>query len=152
MHFEPLGRRFEGRRGDGRSRRSRWVGLAALARGYRDREPSSTAAQELAFTLESGLTYVEHALARGLEVDYAETATLKIDLAFETDQVERSGRCASGATPTRPPRRWRDAARAPEENLMVHLLDAARADATEGEMVRALQRVFGTYYSETPMF
>ena len=52
----------------------------------------------------------------------------------------------------RPPRRWRDAARAPEENLMVHLLDAARADATEGEMVRALQRVFGTYYSETPMF
>ena len=32
---------------------------------------------------------------------------------------------------------------------MAHLLDAARADATEGEMVHALQRVFGTY-SETP--
>ena len=29
--------------------------------------------------------------------------------------------------------------------------DAARADATEGEMVQALQRVFGTY-SETPTF
>ena len=34
---------------------------------------------------------------------------------------------------------------------MAHLLDAARADATEGEMVQALQRVFGTY-SETPTF
>ena len=44
-----------------------------------------------------------------------------------------------------------DAAREPEENLMAHLLDAARADATEGEMVQALQRVFGTY-SETPTF
>ena len=32
---------------------------------------------------------------------------------------------------------------------MAHLLDAARADATEGGIVQALQRVFGTY-SETP--
>jgi methylmalonyl-CoA mutase N-terminal domain/subunit len=37
--------------------------------GYHIREAGSTAAQELAFTLKDGFTYVEQALARGLEVD-----------------------------------------------------------------------------------
>jgi methylmalonyl-CoA mutase N-terminal domain/subunit len=37
--------------------------------GYHIREAGSTAAQELAFTLKDGLTYVEQALARGLDVD-----------------------------------------------------------------------------------
>jgi methylmalonyl-CoA mutase N-terminal domain/subunit len=37
--------------------------------GYHIREAGSTAAQELAFTLKDGLTYVEHAVARGLDVD-----------------------------------------------------------------------------------
>jgi methylmalonyl-CoA mutase N-terminal domain/subunit len=37
--------------------------------GYHIREAGSTAAQELAFTLANGFTYVEHALARGLGVD-----------------------------------------------------------------------------------
>ncbi len=37
--------------------------------GYHIREAGSTAAQELAFTLKDGLTYVEHAVARGLAVD-----------------------------------------------------------------------------------
>jgi methylmalonyl-CoA mutase N-terminal domain/subunit len=37
--------------------------------GYHIREAGSTAQQELAFTLKDGLTYVEHAVARGLEVD-----------------------------------------------------------------------------------
>jgi methylmalonyl-CoA mutase, N-terminal domain len=37
--------------------------------GYHIREAGSTAAQELAFTLKDGLTYVENAVARGLEVD-----------------------------------------------------------------------------------
>jgi methylmalonyl-CoA mutase N-terminal domain/subunit len=36
-------------------------------------------------------------------------------------------------------------------NLMPALLDCARAHATEGEIVRALQDVFGTY-TETPVF
>ncbi len=38
-----------------------------------------------------------------------------------------------------------------ESNLMPGLLDAARAHATEGEIVEALQEVFGTY-TETPVF
>jgi len=37
--------------------------------GYHIREAGSTAAQELAFTLKDGFTYVEHALARGVDVD-----------------------------------------------------------------------------------
>jgi methylmalonyl-CoA mutase, N-terminal domain len=37
--------------------------------GYHIREAGSTAAQELAFTLKDGLTYVEQAVARGLGVD-----------------------------------------------------------------------------------
>src|SRR5689334_24097531 len=37
--------------------------------GYHIREAGSTAAQELAFTLKDGLTYVEQQMARGLDVD-----------------------------------------------------------------------------------
>jgi methylmalonyl-CoA mutase N-terminal domain/subunit len=37
--------------------------------GYHIREAGSTAAQELAFTLKDGFTYVEQALERGLDVD-----------------------------------------------------------------------------------
>jgi len=43
------------------------------------------------------------------------------------------------------------AARDSRENLMPHLLDAARADVTEGEMIQALQAVFGSY-TESPAF
>jgi len=38
-----------------------------------------------------------------------------------------------------------------EANLMPALLDAARVHATEGEIVEALQEVFGSY-TETPVF
>ena len=41
----------------------------ARSRGYHIREAGSTAAQELAFTLKDGLTYVEQAVDRGLDVD-----------------------------------------------------------------------------------
>jgi methylmalonyl-CoA mutase, N-terminal domain len=37
--------------------------------GYHIREAGATAAQELAFTLANGFSYVEHGLARGLKVD-----------------------------------------------------------------------------------
>lgn len=37
--------------------------------GYHIREAGSTAVQELAFTLADGLSYVEHAIERGLDVD-----------------------------------------------------------------------------------
>jgi methylmalonyl-CoA mutase N-terminal domain/subunit len=40
---------------------------------------------------------------------------------------------------------------AADRNLMEPLLEAARAHATEGEIVQSLQQVFGTY-TETPVF
>jgi len=42
-------------------------------------------------------------------------------------------------------------AAASDRNLMPHFIDAARARASEGEMIAALQEVFGTY-TETPIF
>jgi methylmalonyl-CoA mutase, N-terminal domain len=42
-------------------------------------------------------------------------------------------------------------AAAADTNLMEPLLDCARADVSEGEIVQSLQRVFGTY-TETPVF
>jgi methylmalonyl-CoA mutase, N-terminal domain len=42
-------------------------------------------------------------------------------------------------------------AAAGDRNLMEPLLDCARADCSEGEIVQSLQRVFGTY-TETPVF
>ncbi len=38
--------------------------------GYHIREAGSTAAQELAFTLADGFSYVEHCIARGMDVDH----------------------------------------------------------------------------------
>ena len=43
------------------------------------------------------------------------------------------------------------AAADPGHNLMPRLVDCARAQCTQGEMVEALQEVFGTY-SESPVF
>src|SRR5918995_780198 len=47
--------------------RPRWHPVSIS--GYHIREAGSTAAQELAFTLKDGLTYVEQLMARGLDVD-----------------------------------------------------------------------------------
>ena len=44
--------------------------------GYHIREAGSTAAQELAFTLANGFTYVERGIARGLDVDALRAAPL----------------------------------------------------------------------------
>src|SRR5437588_9573194 len=49
------------------ARMPRWHPISIS--GYHIREAGSTAQQELAFTLKDGLTYVEQAVARGLDVD-----------------------------------------------------------------------------------
>jgi methylmalonyl-CoA mutase N-terminal domain/subunit len=83
-----------------------------------------------------------------------EPPILRIDPAFEVDQVRRvralrerrdSGPVQAALSALE------QAARDPEENLMPYLLEGARARATEGEMVQALQSVFGTY-TEAPAF
>jgi methylmalonyl-CoA mutase, N-terminal domain len=82
------------------------------------------------------------------------TPILRIDPAFETDQVRRVREVRERREPQRVEEALtavEQAARDPEENLMPYLLEAARARATEGEMVQTLQKVFGSY-TETPAF
>jgi len=79
---------------------------------------------------------------------------LRIAPAFEPQQIQRvrevrerrDATAVQAALST-----LENAARDPQANLMPLLVQAARADATEGEMVQALQAVFGTYV-ETPVF
>ena len=51
------------------ARSTRRSGIRSRSRGYHIREAGATAAQELAFTLADGFTYVERGIARGLDVD-----------------------------------------------------------------------------------
>ena len=87
------------------------------------------------------------------EQDEPPIETLRIDPALERKQVDRlqsararrDGTAVEGSLAT-----LREAA-ASEANLMPALLGAARAHASEGEIIAALQQVFGTY-TEAPVF
>jgi methylmalonyl-CoA mutase, N-terminal domain len=85
--------------------------------------------------------------------DDAHTDTLRIPAELERKQVGRVQAVRArrdGEAVERALTELRDAA-ANDRNLMEPLLDAARAHASEGEIVQSLQRVFGTY-TETPVF
>ncbi|MEA2285023.1 MAG: methylmalonyl-CoA mutase, N-terminal domain [Solirubrobacteraceae bacterium] len=78
----------------------------------------------------------------------------RIDPGLERKQVDRLQAVRArrdSAAVERELARLREAAAKPEENLMPHLLDAARAHCSEGEIIGALQDVFGSY-RETPVF
>jgi methylmalonyl-CoA mutase N-terminal domain/subunit len=79
---------------------------------------------------------------------------LRIDPALEGKQIGRvqavRARRDSAAVETALAELRNNAART-EVNLMPNLLECARVHATEGEIVAALQDVFGTY-TETPVF
>ena len=79
---------------------------------------------------------------------------LRIDPALERKQIGRVQAVRTrrdGAGVERALVTLREAAARDGDNLMPHLLNAARAHATEGEIVAALQDVFGTY-TESPVF
>jgi methylmalonyl-CoA mutase N-terminal domain/subunit len=79
---------------------------------------------------------------------------LRIDPALEQKQVDRLGAARGrrdGAAVEAALSTLREVAARPNENLMPALLEAARAHASEGEIVVALQSVFGTY-TESPVF
>ncbi len=87
------------------------------------------------------------------EGDDRETELLRIDPDLERKQIERVQRVRAGrdqAAADATLAALCDAAAA-DANLMPPLLDCARASATEGEIVQALQQVFGTY-TESPVF
>jgi methylmalonyl-CoA mutase N-terminal domain/subunit len=79
--------------------------------------------------------------------------TLKIDPALETKQRGRLEATKARRDSAEVERTLTElkAAAAAGENLMPRFLDCARARTSEGEMVAALQEVFGTY-TESPIF
>jgi methylmalonyl-CoA mutase N-terminal domain/subunit len=81
------------------------------------------------------------------------TPILRIDPALERKQVDRLAATRTkrdGAEVEASLAELKRAA-ATEENLMPPIIAAARARATEGEMIAAMQEVFGTY-TESPVF
>jgi methylmalonyl-CoA mutase, N-terminal domain len=85
--------------------------------------------------------------------DEAETPILRIDPALERKQVDRlqATRARRDGSAVETSLAELKRAAATEENLMPAIIEAARARATEGEMISAMQEVFGTY-TESPVF
>jgi methylmalonyl-CoA mutase N-terminal domain/subunit len=82
-----------------------------------------------------------------------EMPILKIDPALERKQVDRLAATRAGRDAAAVERALGElkTAAASEGNLMPPIIEAARVQATEGEMIAAMQEVFGTY-TETPVF
>jgi methylmalonyl-CoA mutase N-terminal domain/subunit len=81
------------------------------------------------------------------------TPILRIDAALERKQVDRlqATRARRDSVAVEGALAELKRAAATEENLMPPIAAAARARATEGEMISAMQEVFGTY-TESPVF
>ncbi|CAB4927340.1 unannotated protein [freshwater metagenome] len=126
--------------------------VEAVKQNFPQREIAD-AAYELQQEIDSGRRVVVGVNAFP-EGDDGDTPLHRIDPALEREQVERlrafkaardsaavEAACAA----------LRETAAHADRNLMPPMLDAARAGVSEGEMVEALQDVFGTY-TETPVF
>ncbi len=85
--------------------------------------------------------------------DEEPTPILKIDPGLERKQTDRLAATRARRDGAEVQRTLAElkAAAATEANLMEPIIAAARARATEGEMIAALQEVFGTY-TESPVF
>jgi methylmalonyl-CoA mutase N-terminal domain/subunit len=126
--------------------------VEAVKRGFPQREIA-----ESAFRFQRQVDTKERIIVGVNEyVDEDETPipTLKVDPQLERKQVERL-KAFKGARDTAAVERelaaLKEAAAHEDRNLMPQLIACARAHVTEGEMVEALQSVFGTY-TEAPMF
>jgi methylmalonyl-CoA mutase N-terminal domain/subunit len=126
--------------------------VEAVKRGFPQREIADASFQYQR-EVEAGVRRVVGVNAY-TEGDDSVTPILRIDPALESQQVRRvqdvrarrDGDAAGAVLDA-----LEAAAREPGENLMPLLIEAARAEATEGEIVQTLQKVFGTY-SEAPAF
>jgi methylmalonyl-CoA mutase N-terminal domain/subunit len=125
--------------------------VEAVKRSYPQREIA-----DAAFALQERIDRGEQVVVgvnRYTEGDDGETPILHIDPALERKQIGRLQAARAqrdGAQVERTLAALRELA-ADEANLMPALLDCARAHATEGEMVEALQAVWGAY-TEAPVF
>jgi methylmalonyl-CoA mutase N-terminal domain/subunit len=82
-----------------------------------------------------------------------ETPILRIDPALEGKQVERLAATTAARDGAAVETALAELKRvaASDGNLMPPIVEAARTQATEGEMIAAMQEVFGTY-TESPVF
>jgi methylmalonyl-CoA mutase N-terminal domain/subunit len=126
--------------------------VEAVKRGFPQREIA-----DAAFRLQQEYEARERILVgvnEYTEGDGAPVDILRIDPTLERKQIGRVQALRArrdGAAVERELARLKEAAAREEVNLMPLLLDCARAHATEGETVEALQSVFGTY-RESPVF
>jgi methylmalonyl-CoA mutase N-terminal domain/subunit len=125
--------------------------VQAVKGGYPQREIAD-AAFELQNEIESGRRMVVGVNAY-TEGDVHEAPILRIDPALEQKQIDRLRAFRSRRDSPAAERALAalKGAAAGEANLMPLLLDATRAHATEGEIVEALQAVWGDY-REAPAF
>ena len=88
-----------------------------------------------------------------VQEDEEPTPILRIDPALERKQVDRlaATKAARDATAVEAALSELKRVAAGEGNLMPPIIEAARTQATEGEMIAAMQEVFGTY-TESPVF
>jgi methylmalonyl-CoA mutase N-terminal domain/subunit len=124
----------------------------AVKQSFPQREIAD-ASFELQTEIDAGRRWVVGVNAYRHEDD-GQIPTLRIDPALERKQIERVQAVRARRDAGRVERelaRVRETAAKDRENLMPRLLDAARAHCTEGEIVRALQDVWGDY-RETPVF
>ncbi|MBE2314448.1 methylmalonyl-CoA mutase family protein [Solirubrobacter sp. CPCC 204708] len=125
--------------------------VEAVKRNYPQREIAD-AAFELQEKIDAGEQVVV-GVNRYTEGDDGETPILRIDPELERKQIGRVQAVRArrdGAEVERRLAALREAA-AGEGNLMPLLIDCARVHTTEGEMVDALQHVWGAY-TESPVF
>jgi methylmalonyl-CoA mutase, N-terminal domain len=123
----------------------------AVKRGFPQREIAD-AAFALQQEIDAGRRIVVGVNAF-TEGDEAETPILRIDPALERKQIDRvrAARAGRDSAPVEAVLSALRVAAANSQNLMPLLIDAARAHVTEGEIVQALQDVWGDY-REQPAF
>jgi methylmalonyl-CoA mutase N-terminal domain/subunit len=126
--------------------------VAAVKRNYPQREIAD-AAFALQEEIDAGRRIVV-GVNRFTEGDEDQTPILRIDPALERKQIDRLESVRAQRDPVAVERTLaalREAAAHEGANLMGPLLECARAHASEGETIEALQQVFGTY-TESPVF
>jgi methylmalonyl-CoA mutase N-terminal domain/subunit len=126
--------------------------VAAVKANYPQREIAD-ASYELQQEIDSGRRVVVGVNAY-TEGDEQQTALHRSDPAMERGQVDRLNAVRAGrdsAAVEASLVNLREAAAQQRANLMPLLIDCTRTDASEGEIVQALQDVFGKY-TESPVF
>ncbi|HMD56589.1 MAG TPA: methylmalonyl-CoA mutase family protein [Solirubrobacteraceae bacterium] len=124
----------------------------AVKRNYPQREIA-----DAAFTLQQEIDSGERVVVgvnRFAAEEEEPIPTLRVDPALESKQIGRLQAARArrdGAAVEQALKILREDAAHPDRNLMEPLIACARAHATEGEIVIALQDVFGDY-AETPVF